>query len=135
VLALAVLALAGCGKSESEQQKEADRGPLTCEGSQMTGSPRLPAGFPSVGNITYVDSSKEGPTTVVEGFSTTGLKNMHDGYVDDFKSAGYVVLFEELEDHDSEVSYKTKDATRTGQVALRECDNGTTSVHITVRPS
>ena len=45
------------------------------------------------------------------------------------------MLFEELEDHDSEVSYKAKDASKEGQVALRECENGNTSVHITIRPA
>ena len=135
---VSVALLAGCGgKSEAEKEREASagRGPLTCEGSQMSGSPQLPAGFPSVGDITYVDSSKEGPTQILDGFSKSDLKDMHDGYVDGFKSAGYDVLFEELEDHDSEVSYKTKDGSKTGQVALRECENDNTSVHITIRPA
>lgn len=134
---VSVALLAGCGgKSEAEKEREASgRGPLTCEGSQMSGSPQLPAGFPSVGNITFVKSSKDGPTQILDGYTKTDLKEMHDGYVSGFESAGYAVLFEELEEDDSEVSYKTKDQTKTGQVALRECENDNTSVHITIRPA
>ena len=36
----------------------------------------------------------------------------------ELKAAGYKVLFDELEDHDSEVSWQGEG--RTGQVALRE---------------
>jgi hypothetical protein len=133
---LALAALSGCGKSEAEKQAESSgRGPLTCEGSAMSAAPQLPAGFPNVGSITFVSSSKEGPTSVADGYSKSDLKTMHDGYVNGFQSAGYSVLFEELEDHDSEVSYKTKDGSKTGQVALRECGNDNTSVHITIRPA
>jgi hypothetical protein len=133
---LALGALSGCGKSEAEKEAESGgRGPLTCEGGAMSAAPQLPAGFPNVGSITFVSDSKEGPTTVVDGYSKSDLKAMHDGYVSGFESAGYSVLFEELEDHDSEVSYKTKDGSKSGQVALRECDNDHTSVHITIRPA
>jgi hypothetical protein len=133
---LAIAALSGCGKSEAEKEAESGgRGPVTCEGDAMSGAPQLPAGFPGVGSITFVSSSKDGPTTVADGYSRSDLKAMHDGYVSGFESAGYSVLFEELEDHDSEVSYKTKDQSKSGQVALRECDNGNTSVHITIRPA
>ena len=58
----------------------------------------------------------------------------HDEYVKEFEAAGYKVLFEELEDHDSEVSWQGEG--RTGQVALREdCDGGKIYVHITNRPA
>jgi hypothetical protein len=135
-VALALGALSGCGKSEAEKEAAAGgRGPLTCKGSAMGAAPELPAGFPSVGNITFVSSSKEGPTTVADGYTKSDLKTMHDGYVSGFESAGYSILFEELEDRDSEVSYKTKDGSKTGQVALRECENDNTSVHITIRPA
>ena len=52
-----------------------------------------------------------------------------------FESAGFTVLFDEVEEHDSEVSWKGKG--RTGQVALRdECGEADrTYVHITNRPS
>ena len=52
----------------------------------------------------------------------------------EFKAAGYKVLFEELEDHDSEVSWQGEG--RTGQVALRdECGGDKIYVHITNRPA
>ena len=63
------------------------------------------------------------------------MKEAHDLYVQGFEDAGYAVLFEELEEDDSEVSYRTKDKTSEGQVALRACDEDKTSVHITARPA
>jgi hypothetical protein len=47
---------------------------------------------------------------------------------------GYTILFHEQEEDDAEISYRTKDESAEGQVALRSCDEDKTSVHITVRP-
>ena len=61
-------------------------------------------------------------------------KEAHDEYVKEFEAAGYKVLFEELEDHDSEVSWQGEG--RTGQVALRnDCGGDKIYVHITNRPA
>ena len=81
VIAFGLIELARCGKSEAEKESEASagRGPLTCEGSALSAAPQLPAGFPSVGAITFVKSTKAGPSTVVDGYSTSNLKTMHDG--------------------------------------------------------
>jgi hypothetical protein len=131
-----VASLAACGGEDKDKDKEsAGRGPLTCSGSAMSGQPSVPAGFPSVGSITWVKTGTSGPTKTSDGFSSDSLESMHDNFVSAFEDAGWSVLFEELEDHDSEVSYKTKDGSREGQVALRSCDNGKTSVHVTNRPS
>ena len=86
-----------------------------------------------VENTTLTKQSTQGPTEVVEGYWKGDLKEAHDEYVKEFKAAGYKVLFEELEDHDSEVSWKGEG--RTGQVALRDdCGGGKIYVHITNRP-
>jgi hypothetical protein len=63
------------------------------------------------------------------------LQDAYDAYKSGFESAGYDVLFDEIEEHDSEVSYEG--GGRTGQVALREnCDEADRiSVHITSRPA
>ena len=62
------------------------------------------------------------------------LEDAYNGYKDAFDEAGYSILFDEIEDADSEVSYEGDG--RTGQVALREnCEeDGRISVHITNRP-
>jgi hypothetical protein len=75
-----------------------------------------------------------GPTDVIEGYFEGDLKDDHDEYKKELESAGYKVLFDELEEHDSEVSWSGEG--RTGQVALREeCGDGKVYVHITNRPA
>ena len=102
----------------------------------MSGATGLPADFPDVGNITFVKAGTTGPTKTADGWTTTSLTDMHDGFVAKFEAAGYKVLFDELEKDDSEVSYKTKDGASEGQVALRKCeDEDRVSVHVTNRPS
>ena len=144
--AAAVLAAAGCGKSDAEKKAEAaqaqsGRGTITCEGSATTAKSGLPAGVPQPDAVTYVKASTTGPTVVVDGYSTESLEGMYVEYKDRLKEAGYTVQFSELEKDrgDSEVAYKTGGASSTeGIVALRggsSCANGNVSVHITNRPS
>ena len=139
--AVLLLGAAGCGKSEQEKESEAagqsGRGTITCEGSATSASTGLPADFPQPDAVTYVKTSKSGPTNAVEAFSTESLEGMYNEYRDRFEEAGYTVTFHELEEDDSEVAYKAKNNTE-GIVALRggdACDNGNVSVHITNRPS
>ena len=132
--------VAGCGgKSEAEKEREAangsGRGTVTCDGDAMSGKPALPAGFPSIEGITFVDSEQNGPTTVVDGYASRGLDDVYDNVNSGFESAGYTVLSHEKEEDDAEVEYRTKDDSNEGQVALRSCDEDKTSVHITVRPA
>jgi hypothetical protein len=127
------LAAAGCGGGGGE--KESEKG-VVCEGSALSGATGLPADFPTWDEVTLVEKKMEGPTVVVDGYFDGDLKSAHDEYKDRFEAAGYAVLFDELEDKDSEVSYKTKDGKTSGQVALRDkCDNGHIGVHITARPA
>ena len=95
----------------------------------------LPAGFPKLDSVTYTQKSMQGPTQVVEGYYRGGVKSEHDDFKAGFQSAGFTVLVDEIEAHDSEVSWKGKG--RTGQVALRdECgQTDRTYVHITNRPA
>jgi hypothetical protein len=139
LLPLAV-ALAACGgKSEAEKEREAEaksgRGTVTCEGKAMSGETGLPADFPNLDGITFVKASESGPSHVVDGYVDKSVKEMHDSFKSSFEDAGYTVLFDELEEDDSEVSYRTKDRSTEGQVALRACDEDKTSVHITNRPA
>ena len=135
VLAAVGLALAGCGGGGDNESEAADpQAKAACEGSALSGTPNLPASFPMVEETTLTKQSTQGPTEVVEGYWDGDLKEAHDEYVKEFKAAGYQVLFEELEDHDSEVSWKGEG--RTGQVALRDdCGGGKIYVHITNRPA
>jgi hypothetical protein len=134
-----VAALSGCGgdgKSEAEREAEANsgRGTVTCEGSAMSGETGLPADFPQIEGITYVNASEAGPSKVVDGYVGKSVEEAYDFYKSSFEDAGYAVLFDELEKDDAEVSYRTKDKASEGQVALRACDEDKTSLHITNRP-
>jgi hypothetical protein len=94
----------------------------------------LPNGWPQIENATYTQQSQQGPTTVVEGYFAGGVKAAHDEYKRELDAAGFTILFDELEENDSEVSWKGEG--RSGQVALRnECgSNDKVFVHITNRP-
>ena len=147
--ASALLAVAGCGgKSDAEKKSEAaaaaagsGRGTITCDGSATTKPTGLPSGFPQPDAVTYVSATKNGPTVIVDGYSTESLEGMYVEYKDRVNEAGYKVEFSELEKDrgDSEVAYKTPSAAGTeGIIALRggnSCANGNVSVHITNRPS
>ena len=140
VLCAVVIALAGCGsggekKGETEQPTEAAQS--ACNGAALADSTKLklPPSFPMVENLTYTMQSTEGPTDVVEGYFHGDVKEAHDEFKKELQGAGFKILFDELEEHDSEVSWQGEG--RTGQVALREeCGEGDkTYVHITNRPA
>jgi hypothetical protein len=134
--ALAALTLAACGGSGGDESEEAasPEAKAACEGSAMSGEPKLPQGFPKLEQVTYVSSEPTGPTEIVDGYYEGSLSDAYDGYKKELEAAGFDILFDELEEHDSEVSWKG--AGRTGQVALREeCGNDDrVYVHITNRP-
>jgi len=139
-LAFAVAGCGGDGKSEAEKEREAaaksGRGTVTCSGTAMTGETGLPADFPTIDGVVFVKTSEAGPSHVVDGFAERDLKDLYDDYKSGFEDAGYTILFDEIEEDDAEVSYKTKDETSEGQVALRVCEGDEkTSVHITNRPA
>src|SRR6266550_1641683 len=130
---------AGCGggekkSEESELSKEAQ---AACTGKALTEAPKLPASFPQIeeDKLTYTKQSTVGPTNVVEGYFNGDVKEAHEEFEKELKAAGYDILFNELEDHDSEISWKGEE--RTGQVAMREeCGEGDkTYIHITNRPA
>jgi hypothetical protein len=138
VLGLAVLAFAGCGEGgekSSEERELNEQAQAACTGSALSATPKLPPSFPQVENVTYTQQRTQGPTNVVEGYWEGNLKDAHDEYKKELEASGYKILFDELEEHDSEVSWEGEG--RSGQVALREeCgDNDKIYVHITNRPA
>jgi hypothetical protein len=135
VLATTVLVLAGCGGGGGEEEAANPQAKAACEGSALSGKPKLPASFPQVEHFTFTKQATQGPTEVVEGYFEGSIKDAHDEYLKELKGAGFQILFEEVEEHDSEVSWKGEG--RSGQVALRE-DCGSSDkiyVHITNRPA
>jgi hypothetical protein len=135
-LTLIVLALgaAGCGGGdEGEEEGEEGRAKVACEGEALS-STKLPASFPAVEGVTLTKQATQGPTEVVDGYYEGELEDAYNGYKSAFESANYDILFDEIEEDDSEVSYEGDG--RTGQVALRkDCEeDGRIAVHITSRP-
>ena len=132
--------LAGCGKSEAEKEAESGKsgeGTVTCSGNALWGDGS--AGRLSRARRRHVrEGGDSGPTRVVDGYSDESIEGLYNEYKDRFAEEQYQVLFSELEEDrgDSEVSYKSKDGSTTGIVALRaSCDNGNVSVHVTARPA
>ena len=138
VLLGAAFLVAGCGSKKESASEPADTAvQAACTGSQLTGALKLPPSFPQseAEKVTYTQQRSEGPTDIVEGYFNGSVADAHDEFKKELQAAGYKILFDELEDHDSEVSWKGEG--RTGQVALREeCgENDKTYVHITNRPA
>ena len=138
LVAVAAASLAGCGgdeESEAEKEAESGRGTVTCSGDALAGSAGLPAGFPELEGVTFVSAEDKGPTHVVDGYSDESLEGLYNEYKERLQEEEYEILFDELEEDDSEISYKSKDGATEGQIALRAtCDNDNVSVHITARP-
>jgi hypothetical protein len=139
VLGACALALAGCGGSKEkggETEPLNEQTQAACTGSPLTAEPKLPPSFPQIeeDKLTYTQQRTEGPTDVVEGYFHGDIKEAHDEFKKELQGAGFKILFDELEEHDSEVSWEGEG--RTGQVALREeCGEADkTYVHITNRP-
>ena len=136
VIGLAVLLAAGCGgKSESEGGALNKEAVAACNGSALAEAPNLPASWPQIetDKVTYTKQETKGPTTIVEGYFNGDIKEAHDEWKKELQASGYKILFNELEDHDSEVSWQGEG--RSGQVALREeCGSADKIyVHITNR--
>jgi hypothetical protein len=142
LLAAVVVVLAGCGgggekKSETEQPSAAAS--AACNGAALADTSKLdlPPSWPQIeeDKMTYTKQEKTGPTVVVEGYFNGDVEEAHDEWKKELQASGYKILFDELEDHDSEVSWSGEG--RSGQVALRE-ECGTPDkiwVHITNRPA
>jgi ABC-type glycerol-3-phosphate transport system substrate-binding protein len=130
------LILAGCGgdggSDESELSKEAE---AACSGSELSEAPKLPASWPDMGEVTFTQQSTQGPTEVVEGYFDGDIEAAHDDFKRELEAAGFTILFDEVEEDDSEVSWKGEG--RSGQVAIRnECgEDDKMYVKVTNRPA
>lgn len=132
-LVISALAMTGCGGGEPKSEEEGGA-KVACSGSALTGESGLPENFPKPDGVTYTKTTDAGPSKIVDGYYEGELRSAYDAYKQGLSGGGYNVLFDEIEDHDSEVSWEG--SARTGQVALREeCqEDGRLVVHITSRP-
>jgi len=114
------------------------KGTATCDGTPLDADAMdLPADFPIPDKVTIDATDKQGASHTFDGWFDGSLEDAYHAWKDAFESAGYTVLFDELEERDSEVSYASADNTSTGQVAMKsDCvEAGRTDVHITNRPA
>jgi hypothetical protein len=138
-IGLAVLLAAGCvgNKDESEGGALNKQALAACNGTALAEAPNLPPSWPQIetDKVTYTKQETKGPTTIVEGYFNGDIKEAHDEWKKELEASGYKILFDELEEHDSEVSWQGEG--RSGQVALREeCGSADKIyVHITNRPA
>lgn len=135
VFLLMALGAAGCGGDEEGGEEESERAKVECEGTAVT--PDLPADFPTVAGVTFTDSSTAGASKIADGYYEGSLEDAYEGWKSAFRDAGYSVIFDEIEEDDSEVAYSGGDENTSGIVALRENCNqsGRISVHVTNRPA
>jgi hypothetical protein len=134
ILAVLVFLVAGCGGSDRKSSESGDETEAACTKSPLSEAPELPKGWPQMGEVTFTQQSQQGPTTIVEGSFAGDVEAAHDDFKRELERAGFTILFDEVEENDSEVSWKGEG--RSGQVALRnECGSSDkTFVHITNRP-
>jgi hypothetical protein len=134
VLAVFMLLLPGCGGSDSKNGESGGEAEAACTKSELSEMPELPQGWPEMGEVTFTQQSEQGPTHIVEGYFDGDLQAAHDDFKRELEAAGFTILFDEIEEDDSEVSWKG--VGRSGQVALRnECGSSDKIfVHITNRP-
>jgi hypothetical protein len=129
------LLLAGCGGGDGDNGSElSEEAEVACTGSELSEAPMLPAGWPDMGEVTFTQQSTQGPTEVVEGYFEGDIQAAHDDFKRELEAAGFTILFDEVEENDSEVSWKGEG--RSGQVAIRdECgEDDKMYVKVTNRP-
>ncbi len=137
MIAAVSLAMSACGGGNEVKVEQAASGKVDCSGSGIAVDQlKLPADFPQPGELTITEATTAGPSQVLNGYWTADLQETYDEWHQQLDGAGYSVLFDEIEDEDAEISYKSADASSTGQIALRsDCQQAdTTDVHITNRP-
>jgi hypothetical protein len=115
------LLLAGCGGGDGDNGSElSEEAEAACTASELSEAPNLPAGWPDMGEVTFTQQSTQGPTEVVEGYFEGDIQAAHDDFTRELEAARFTILFDEVEENDSEVSWKGEG--RSGQVAIRnEC--------------
>jgi hypothetical protein len=130
------LLLAGCGGGGGDNESElSEQAQAACSGSELSDAPNLPQGWPDMGEVTFTEQQTQGPTEVVEGYFDGDIEAAHDDFKRELEAAGFTILFDELEEDDSEVSWEGEG--RSGQVALRaECgSDDKIYVKVTNRPA
>lgn len=135
VALVAGLLLSACSKKEDDAKDGGSnlRGDAACLSTpKPIADPKFPAGFPTIGDVTWTDTQSAGPSQVVSGYTSDALDDLFREMKEKFAEGAYKVAKEEKDEHDAEVNF-TSDA-NDGQVRLGEECQGRRSVTITIRP-
>jgi hypothetical protein len=131
---LIALGAAACGGGDESGEEESERAAVECEGTSVESD--LPADFPEVAGVTFTKSSSAGQSKIADGYYEGSLEDAYENFKTAIRDAGYSVIFDEIEEDDSEVAYSGGDENTSGIVALRKncAQSDRISVHITNRP-
>jgi hypothetical protein len=131
LLALVALATAACGGGD-DKEKEAAKRDCAAAAAALSGTPKLPAGFPTPSAVTYTSQKAAGPSQIVSGYYAGDIDAAFDGWKSSFDGTSFDVSKDEHEEVDAEVSFEGQSTS--GQVKLLQTCKDRTTVAITVRP-
>ena len=60
--------------------------------------------------VTFTKQSTRGPTEIVEGYYEGDIDTAHDDFKEELEGAGFEILFDEVEQFDSEVAWRAEGA-------------------------
>jgi len=127
------LVLTACSKKEKDAAAEGLRGQAACLTTPSPiAEPTFPAGFPSIGDVTWTANNQAGPSQIIQGYTGDALEDLFKEMKEKFAEGGYTVAKSERDPHDAEVNFSS--GQNTGQVRLAEECQGRTSVTLTIRP-
>jgi hypothetical protein len=133
LVAIVATSFAACGDDDHDKETESEGAKVACTGAAVDkASVKLPGDFPQPGELTITKALQAGPSQVIDGYWTSDLKEAYDEWHRELDTAGYSVLFDEIEEDDAEISYKSPtgrppDRSRSGPTATRTTASPCTS--------
>ncbi|GAC1419149.1 MAG: hypothetical protein NVSMB57_13590 [Actinomycetota bacterium] len=134
LLVLVTLSMAACSKAENEKDKgEASASTKACGPAPAAiANPKLPAGFPSLPNVTWSSTKTAAATTIATGYAAATLDATFTSMKATMARGDYKLGKSEKDAHDAEVGFTS--AKNDCQIRLGEECEGRTSVTLTIRP-
>src|SRR6058998_3017501 len=106
-LVMGALVLSACGGGGGESE---EGGTVKCEGAALASSDlKLPSDFPIPAEAVLTTATKAGPSQIAERYYQADLESAYNEWKNALEAANYSILFDEIEDQDSEISYQSPD--------------------------